>query len=180
MHRRHMVMLLVCLMILTGCKRDENQLTRLQEAESIEENQETKETADSIFVYVCGAVEQEGVYELSLGSRVYEAIQMAGGFSETAAVSQINQAEILEDEMKIYVPTIDEAATMQEEEDGKTNLNTASKEELMKLSGVGEAKAQAILQYREEHGRFQSVEEIMNIPGIKQGLFEKIKHDIKI
>ena len=123
---------------------------------------------------------QEGVYELSSESRVYEAIQKAGGFAEDAAITAINQAKVLEDEERIYVPTIEEATLEQIQNDGKVNLNTATKEELMTLPGVGESKAKLIIQYREEQGTFQTIEDVMNISGIKEGLFDKIKEYIKV
>ena len=142
--------------------------------------QEEGRTENSIFVYVCGAVMNEGVYELPAGSRVYEAIQKAGGFAEDAAVTHINQAEVLEDETQLYVPTMEEITNEETKGDGKVNLNLASKEELMTLPGVGEAKADLIIQYREEHGRFQNIEDVMNISGIKEGLFAKIKDNITV
>ncbi len=133
-----------------------------------------------IYVHVCGAVMKEGVYELPEGSRAYQAIEMAGGFQTDAAVTQINQAEVLDDETMLYVPTVKEMEQRQLTDDGKVNLNTASQEELMTLTGVGEAKARQIIQYRQSHGTFQTIEDVMKIPGIKEGLFEKIKEDITI
>lgn len=184
--RRKKISILVAILIMLfcfGCTSDETYQISLdevqsEEAEQTEEGKATQE--DSIFVYVCGAVQQEGVYELPAGSRVYQAIEKAGGFLENAAITQINQAEVLEDEAQIYVPTVDELAEIQAEEDGKVNLNTASKEELMTLPGVGEAKANSIIQYREEQGKFQTIEDVMQISGIKEGLFEKIKDYITV
>ena len=142
-----------------------------------------------VFVYVCGAVEEPGVYELSADARVYEAIQSAGGVTEQAAQDAVNQARVVEDGEQIYVPTVDEAAqgagvgentVTRGAEDTKVNINTAQEEELMTLTGIGEAKAASILKYREEHGRFDSIEELMQIEGIKEGVFNKIKDDITI
>lgn len=179
MHRKSIIMILLFLFLLTGCSRDTEQMT----LDSVEEEQtveEESEAQDSIFVFVCGAVRSAGVYEMPVGSRVFEAVQMAGGFSEDAAVSQINQAEVLEDETRLYIPTISEMTEKKSEDDGKVNINTAAKEELMTLPGVGEAKAALIIQYREEHGSFQAIEDIMSISGIKEGLFGKIKDYIKV
>lgn len=164
---------------LISCKKEETELLSLEEAE-LEVTAETMSDSDTIFVYVCGAVEEEGVYELPAGSRGYEAIAMAGGFRKDAATTQIHQAEVLEDEATLYVPTIYEAAESQTEDDGKVNLNTATKEQLMTLPGVGEAKATSIIEYREAEGGFKTIEDIMNISGIKEGLFEKIKDYIKV
>lgn len=139
----------------------------------------------AIFVYVCGAVEKPGVYELPPGSRVYEAIAAAGGMTENADEKRLNQAEILEDGQQVTVWTPEEAAAVPVEGEaetgsGKVNLNTASRETLMTLPGIGEAKADAILSYREEHGGFKNTEEIQQLEGIKEKVFEKIKDQIEV
>lgn len=147
------------------------------------------DTAATVFVYVCGAVNAPGVYELAAGARVFEAVALAGGMTEEASAESVNQARSVTDGEQIYVPTADEAKaqgtgvgenTVTEGTDKKININTAGKEELMTLTGIGEAKAQSILDYREEHGGFGSIEELMQIEGIKEGVFNKIKQDIMI
>lgn len=179
MHRKSIIIMLLFLLVLTGCAKNAEQVA-LESVEVEQETEEVSEAQDSIFVFVCGAVVNAGVYELPAGSRVFEAVAMAGGFSEDAAVSHINQAEVLEDETRLYIPTMDEIMEEQSESDGKVNINTAAKEELMTLPGVGEAKAALIVEYREEHGSFRAIEDIMNISGIKEGLFGKIKDYIKV
>lgn len=152
-----------------------------------------EEKVQTLYVHVCGHVGHPGVYEFQAGSRVFEAIEAAGGMSETAAFSYLNQAELLEDGQQIYVPSQEEVesgklssgsheteADQSGEEDGKVNLNTATKEELMTLNGIGDVRAQAILQYREEHGEFRSITELMEVEGIKKGTFQKLKDQIKI
>lgn len=151
-----------------------------QSDEHTDENKESTEDTEHIFVYVCGAVNREGVYELPSGSRVYEAIAMAGDFCEDADVRNVNQAEVLEDEQRIYVPVVGEEIPSDSEKDARININKASKEELMTLPGVGESRADSIIKYREQQGAFQSIEEIMQVSGIKEGLFEKIKDLITI
>ena len=150
-----------------GCQKKEQPIQELEEIGSekseTSKQEETKEKK-TIYVYVCGAVMQAGVYELQQDSRVYEAIQKAGGFAENADISEINQAALLQDE----------------EQSGKVNLNTATKEELMTLAGIGESKADSIIKYREEHGKFQSIEDIKQIEGIKDGVFQKIKDLITV
>ena len=122
---------------------------------------------------------QAGVYELQQDSRVYEAIQKAGGFAENADISEINQAALLQDEEQIYVPAAGEVDHSLKEEGeagdagGKVNLNTATKEVLMTLAGI-------IIKYREDHGKFQSIEVIKQIEGIKDGVFQKIKDLITV
>lgn len=179
-------LVLILFSILIGCqKRDTEklslELTETQcEDESVKESKGSKEDLEYIYVYVCGAVNQEGVYELSKGSRVYQAVEMAGGFRKDADTRNVNQAEVLEDEERIYVPMIGEDVQTDSEEDGKININKASKEELMTLPGVGESRAESIIKYRDRQGTFQSIEDIMQVSGIKEGLFEKIKDLITI
>lgn len=172
-------MMLTVILGLVACKSDEEEVLILEEAQ-IEAEVVEEESPKTVFVYVCGAVVNEGVYELPEGSRGYEAIQMAGGFTETAAKTAVDQAAVLQDEMTLYVPNYSEVAATQSADEGKVNLNLASREELMTLPGVGESKADSIISYREEHNGFKSIEEIMEISGIKEGLYNKIKDDIKI
>lgn len=177
--RRIMLFLVIgmlCLFVACDSKQQEDVSLGLD----MELNGSEEEVQTTIFVYVCGAVAKEGVYELSQGSRVYEAIEMAGGFLPNAAVTEINQAELLEDAMKIYVPTIEELAKMQLGGGGKVNINRASKEELMTLPGIGEAKAESIIAYRKKNGSFRKTEDIMQIAGIKDSLYEKIKDLIQV
>lgn len=155
------------------------------EADSNMAEQETERK--KVFVYVCGEVQTPGVYEVEQDARVFEAIAKAGGLTENAAAEKVNQARLVVDGEQIYVPSLEEAKgtgvvseVAECTDDGKININTAGKEELMTLTGVGEAKAQSIIAYREEHGGFRSVEELMQIEGIKEGVFNKIKEDITI
>lgn len=166
------------------------------------------ETPVRIFVDVQGAVVNPGVYELEEGSRVFQAVQAAGGCLADAAESYVNQAKSLSDGQQIYVPALSE---VQEAENGKAviaakapeavgaedadretaeqldkdaesriNLNTADVAQLTGLTGIGEAKAKAILAYRDSVGGFSSIEEIMNVEGIKEGTFSRIKDDIVV
>ncbi|HJD01442.1 MAG TPA: helix-hairpin-helix domain-containing protein [Candidatus Mediterraneibacter excrementavium] len=143
------------------------------------------DTSDAeICVYICGAVHEPGVYELPEGSRVHEALEMAGGMTEEAAAYALNLARIAVDGEQIYVPDAEEIQGQSilsgSGYEKKVNINTASMEELMTLTGIGEAKAESIIRYREENGGFQSIEDLMEIGGIKEGVFEKIKDDITI
>lgn len=146
------------------------------------------EAASAVSVFICGEVSQPGVYELPAGARVCEAIAAAGGMTDVAAESFLNQAERLNDGQKVYVPSEEEAAGMemnpvpdstadtdQAEDSNLINLNTASREQLMTLPGIGESKAASILEYRNSNGNFSSIEEIKNITGIKEGTFQKLK-----
>lgn len=179
---RRMIIIGVCalmLFLVTACSEQGKETVSL-ETVSEEDVSEVEGSTGTIFVYVCGAVQEEGVYELPAGSRVYEAVQLAGGFRGDAATNAVNQAEVLTDETRLYVPTLAETLAEKSEDDGKVNINTATKEELMSLPGVGESRAESIVKYREEVGAFCSIEDIMNVSGIKEGLFTKIKDLIKI
>ena len=134
------------------------------------------------FVHIC-------VYELPEGSRVYEAVEAAGGFTEEAAAEALNLAEKITDGMKITVYDREEARTLEASgtsegggpgSSGLVNLNTAGKEALMTLSGIGESKAEDIIRYREESGGFKKIEDIMKVPGIKNAGFQKIKDRITV
>ena len=148
---------------------------------------------ETVVVYVCGAVNQPGIYTLNAGSRLHEAVTLAGGFSKEAAPAYHNLARSILDGERIYILSATEvdALTAQQYvngEDGATNsslgsvtlinLNTATAEQLTSLPGIGEAKAAAILEYRNKVGRFSDIEEIMNVSGIGEAMFEKIKDKI--
>lgn len=161
-----------------------------------------------LYVHICGAVLNPGVYELPAGSRVYEVVEQAGGFTEDAAKDYVNQAQVVPDAAKIVIPTLQDVETVKADEqvnvqygilskesvesetqakssedsekviNGLVNLNTASKAELCALPGIGEAKADAIVEYRTQIGVFTSKEQIMEIEGIKDGLYSKIQDKI--
>lgn len=184
--KKSLFALLISAFLLTGCGRAEAYLETLPEYEDADEDTETapleadREDGGDVFVYVCGEVQSPGVYELAPGSRIYEAVALAGGLTAEADAAAVNQAELLTDGMKIEIPVYREAAAGTESvPDDRVNLNTATAEELMLLPGIGEAKAEAILSYREEHGPFQDIGELMNIPGIKEGVFSKLKEKIR-
>lgn len=142
----------------------------------------------SVFVHVCGAVVNPGVYELPAGSRAYEAVLMAGGVTDEAAGYMVNLAEQLQDGEKLYIPEEGESIAINSMQVGdgspvngaKININTAPKEDLMLLTGIGSTKAQAIIDYREKVGPFTSIEQIMQVDGIKEAAYEKIKDSIMI
>ncbi len=138
---------------------------------------ETATEAETVVVYMCGQVQEPGVYTLEMGSRVVDGITAAGGFSENADTIAVNQAGILIDGQQIYIPAIGESLppTVNNEGDELVNINIADVEELMTLSGIGETKANSIISYREQNGGFSDISEIMNISGIKEASYEKIK-----
>jgi competence protein ComEA len=155
-------------------------------------------TPGPITVFVNGAVNVPGLYALSRGSRVDDAIAAAAGFAPEAAADVVNLAQELQDGSQIYVPLQTEAAGsppvvsvpvlnvssgtggLPEQPQGKVNLNTASKELLETLPGIGPSTAQKIADYRDEVGLFTQIEDIMNVSGIGEGKFDKIKDQITV
>ena len=158
-------------------------------------------------VHVCGAVENPGVYFLDADSIKKDALDAAGGFTDGASLEYINLAEHIKDGEQIYFPYEDEVDVLKkvsidseesgdnhnevtEELDsskkenynlsGKLDINRACREDFMTLSGIGEKRADAIISYRDEHGGFKSIDELKNIPGIKDGVYEKIKDYVTV
>lgn len=177
---------------------------------SEEDNSNSKKTTDNnskdsntsskdnknkkIYVHICGEVNEPGVYELKEDARVIDAIEAAKGLTQAASQQSVNQAEKLEDSEQIYVPSIKEVkdnvnqsvkssdsnSSINNAGNGKININTASQEELTTLPGIGVAKAQKIIAYRQQNGSFSKIEDIMKISGIKEGLFNKISENITV
>lgn len=175
--------------------------TELSDASSEEEK--------TLVVHICGAVSAPGVYELPAGSRIIDAVEAGGGFLPEADEACCNLAEEIVDGCQIYIMTKTEScADGQTEkkagiqtspdsdmqttdrnvrsnsatalENGLVNLNTADVAALMTLPGIGESRAKAIISYREQHGAFAQIEDIMKISGIKQAAFSKIKDKITV
>lgn len=178
------------------------------------------------YVHICGEVNRPGVYRMEPGERIFQAVELAGGFTKDAAAEYLNLAMEVADGMKVVVPSIEEALEEEsqgvyisgerepgagnapgtgnapgaagnmpgagsapgienapgaaDDSRGKVNINIASKEELMTLKGIGQARAEDIIRYRQDYGPFKSIEEIMNVSGIKEGAFQKIKEDITV
>ncbi|WP_332647341.1 helix-hairpin-helix domain-containing protein [Lysinibacillus sp. 54212] len=184
--------------------QDEPAQTTFEPVSSIPEQQiiETNEkkpdepvTAEPLkaLVDVKGAVKYPGVYELTTEHRVVDAIEQAGGYVDKANPNAINHAQKLQDEMVIYIPLVGEdtealetmitatgTPSSQETSSGKVNLNKAEEAELTTLPGIGPAKAQAILAYRQENGGFKTIEDLKEVTGIGDKTFEKLKDSIDI
>ena len=173
------------------------------EASSEKKGEKTADTENSekilptVWVDVSGAVKSPGVYELAADSRVFQAIEAAGGFTEEADAQWLNQAEPVSDGEKILVYTREETQKLKEQgvtvsqinqetteaetgAQGKININQASLEELQEIPGIGEVRAQAIIDYREAAGGFGSIEDIQQVSGIKGKTFEKIEAYITV
>jgi len=139
---------------------------------------------EKIKVHITGQVVSPGLIELEVGSRIYDAIELAGGLTEDADTSKTNLAYILSDGEKIYIPSFeDEEIDWQNNAksmSSKVNINTANQEELEKIPGVGESTANSIIEYREKTGKYTTIEDIMNVSGIGQSKFEKMKDYITV
>lgn len=200
--RKLFVVLSVCVLLvltLAGCQGDQAFVIDLKDGASLrlEEGErdsrillengknETGEDGECggqepVYVHVCGAVNQPGLKVLPAGSRAYDALELAGGFSQEADLSAVNLAAFVEDGQQLYFPTKEEAVSREETSDGKIDLNSADEALLCTLPGIGSSRARAILQYRKEKGRFNEVEELLEIPGIKDNVFNQIRDLVKI
>lgn len=164
---------------------------------------------EMIYVDVCGAVANPGVFQLAVGSRVFQAIEAAGGYLPEAVQNCVNRAGVLTDGQQLYILTQEEmerqgldpaemagasdgqmngsagtgqnaGLTVQAQQDNRININTADEAQLTTLTGIGATRAQAIISYRQENGPFAAIEDIMNVQGIKEGTFAKIKDEIVV
>lgn len=161
-----------------------------EENESMEviSKKEEKEST-KIVVDIKGEVKKPDIYWLKEDSIIEDLINIAGGVTEEGDLSKINRAEKLNNHEVIVIPNINDeenegetiiSSTINNNKDNKININTANSAELDSLSGIGPSKAEAIIKYREENGNFKTIEEIKNVTGIGEGLFEKFKENITI
>jgi competence protein ComEA len=145
----------------------------------------TSETK-KINVYVNGEVKKPGVYELESGSRIEDAIKISGGFTETADKTRLNLAKKLRDEDYIFIDTINlrnsnaSGSSSSGTGENKVNINTASKEELMTVPGIGEVTAGNIIAYREKNGDFSTIEDLKKVGRIGDKTLEKFKDKIEV
>ena len=157
-----------------------------EEQESASNHAAKESAAQPVYVYVCGCVQSPGVYETCEGARIYTLIEMAGGFTDEAAGWLVSMAETVCDGQTLYVPSKEQAESgavlvpgnQQTQTSAKVNINSATKEQLMTLTGIGESRADDIISYRSKNGGFKTIEDIMNVSGIKEAAYEKIKEDI--
>jgi len=156
--------------------------------QATEASEKTTEETGKIIVDIKGEINKPGVYELEGDARVKEVILEAGGLTKQAEEKQLNLAEKLQDQQMIYIPNKEEAEEMEEQGDKQAennnedtiDINTAEINELQEISGVGPAKAQAIVDYREENGAFESIDELNEISGFGEKTVEKLRDSIKI
>jgi len=151
-----------------------------------EKTEESTTLEAVIFVDIKGEVKKPGVYQMKVGDRVKDALDAAGGLTDEADSQKVNLAKRLEDQMVIVVPKVGEeaeaipagATSKEVSKEGKVNINTATVEELKTLKGVGEKKAEAIIEYRKKNGSFKTKEDLMKVRGIGKKLFESFEERI--
>lgn len=155
--------------------------------EPVGENKLEETKPSQLFVDVKGEVVRAGVYQVNQGERVYDVIEKAGGFTKFADQNKVNLAQILQDEMVLYIPKVGEESEMvslshpnSQSESKKMNINVATTEELETLPGIGPSKAAAIVKFRDEQGRFQTIKDLMNVAGIGESTFSNIKEHIDV
>lgn len=187
---------------LCGCSKGNRETITLEEAAGIQESARStalagdrESTAGSdnpdaedleyvVYVHVCGAVVSPGVVEVPRGSRAQAAVDAAGGFGEDADTAYVNLAASVSDGEQLYIPTLEEAqaqkSSLETAQSSVVNLNTADIKQLCTLPGIGESRAGDIIAYRQEHGGFSEIEEIMNVTGIKESTYNKIKDLITV
>lgn len=156
-----------------------------EEGASLPSREEEGSESSLIRVYVCGAVASPGVVEIPGGSRAEDALRAAGGFSQEAAREAVNLADWVNDGQKLYFPAQGEEISpensgISDASPGLVNINTADAAGLCTLPGVGESRAADIIAWREANGGFDSCEDIMKVPGIKDAMYEKIKDKIAV
>ncbi len=190
--------------LFSGCEKKEELIVSSKENHTFVEqdasedekkrdkNTEILKNTKTISVYVCGEVKRPGVYSLKADARINDAVECAGGMTKKADCTAINLASLLTDEQQIIIPkkgkikenrdcvTRAQTETAGSENSSKININKATKEELMKLTGIGQSRAEAIIAYRQEQREFQKIEDIMNVSGIKEAAFSKIKEQITV
>ncbi len=185
---------MVCGGLFAGCRKEVPlELPSQEEIEEVpeEETAQAEEAGElpPIWVDICGEVRRPGVYEMTDGDRLYQIVEKAGGMTEEAQPVSVNLARQLVDGEQIYVYSRKEYEALPEAETpvnplenaaGKININTASAEELTALSGIGPAKAAAIVAYREENGGFSEIEQIREVDGVGDGTYQKIKDEIAV
>lgn len=187
-NRKEIITIIICISLFGGYilfKKDDSYI--------VEENIIKEEIIDKkLIIDIKGEINKPGTYEMNENDRIMDAVEISGGITDKADTSSINLSEKLKDEMLIIIPSLEEKKDIVEEtkksntittkeiKDSKISINTASISELMKINGIGQAKAQAIVDYRNTNGLFKDIKDITKVSGIGNSTFEKIKEYIKI
>ena len=202
--RKIIIIIAILVIILIGWKYydsknyEEVNSQEILNSNTKKENINSNEEEDMMAVHITGEVKKSGVVKIKEGSRIEDIIEAAGGLTENADITNVNLAFVVEDGMKIRIPSINEEKTDEDyitEDSGKgvimtdentstsssvININTASESELEQLPGIGPSISSRIIEYRNKNGKFKSIEDIKNVTGVGDSKFEKIKDLIKI
>ena len=202
--RKIIIIIVILVIILLGWKYydsknyEEVNSQEILNSNTKKENKSSDEEEDMMAVHITGEVKKSGVVKIKEGSRIEDIIEASGGLTENADITNVNLAFVVEDGMKIRIPSVNEEKTDEDyitEDSGKgviisddinsisnsiININTASESELEQLPGIGPSISSRIVEYRNKNGKFKSIEDIKNVTGVGDSKFEKIKDLIKV
>lgn len=178
--RFNFILIIVAFILFSSCGKAEATINEAYIMTDSSDNELLYEDTDTVVAQIDGAVNVPGVYEISVGLRVRDLVEAAGGMREDAALESINLAEVVTDGLRYHILTIEEYEASRTGSSAKININTATIEQLMTLAGIGESKARSIIEYREKNGTFKSVEDLLKVSGIKRGTLDKILADITV
>lgn len=182
------LLLFLIFFLIKNRDHSDNQITnQLSLSQNLDANQiaeesktESKLEDEEIYIHISGNVNYPGLIKMKAGQRLFDAIDLAGGMTEEADIDQINLSLILNDQDKIYIPAKRELASfVQGPSSDLVNINTASKEELISLPGIGDKTAEKIINYRQQ-SPFSKKEDLLNVPGIGENKYKEIEDKITI
>lgn len=199
-NKKLIIIILIIFVIILFVFFNNNQNDEVEIIEQTENELDTSvvenKDVNQIIVHITGCVKKQGIVELDEGARIIDVIEAAGGVTEEADITKVNLAYIVKDAQKIYIPSIYDKQDVEyitsnngeniivenkyEGENNMININTATQTELETLSGIGPSTALKIINYREEHGKFKSIEEIKEVPGIGDAKYDNIKDMIEV
>lgn len=159
-----------------------SQSNQVQEEERISVD-EADQASANVVVDVKGEVANPGVYEIESEARVNDVIDMAGGFTNDADQTMVNLAQKVQDEMIIMIPKTGEQMSSSAPDNSgsdKVRINDATQEEMEELNGIGPSKAEAIIQYRDENGLFETADDLLDVSGIGEKTLEALEDDIQV
>ena len=190
------IVLIIFIIIILVFFNNKEEVEIIQEIEEDVIEKNDVEEINKIIVHITGCVTNPGVIEIEEGARIVDAIELAGGITEEADISKVNLAYIIKDAQKIYIPSIYDQNNIEyittqngdnviiednkKGENRMININTAMQTELETLPGIGPSTALKIINYREDNGKFNSIEEIKQVPGIGDSKFSNIKDMIEV